>query len=96
MLGKHAERLKPARFHSSKSAASPQSVIFLFPTLILVGVFGCAAPLVVPIDASGPIELAPNEALLIIHIDTDVALENLFLNSRLVAQSLGKGRRDSA
>ncbi len=89
---KHAERLKLARFHSFKSTDLPRSVILLFPTLILVGIFGCAMPLVVPIDASGPIELAPNEALLIIHIDTDIALEKLVLNNRPVAQSLGKGR----
>jgi hypothetical protein len=67
-------------------------VIPFLPALILSGILGCAAPLVVPIDASGPIELAPNQALLIIHIDTDIALENLFLNHRSVAKALGKGR----
>ena len=92
MVGKHGERLKLARFHSLKSASSPRSVILLFPVSILVGVLSCAAPAVVPIDASGPIELAPNKALLIIHIDTDIALGNLLLNHRSVAQSLNKGR----
>jgi hypothetical protein len=91
MVRKHAERFELAEFRSFTSASSSLSVIFLFPALILVGVLGCA-PLVVPIDASAPIELAPSEALLIIHIDTEIALERLWLNSRPFAQSLGKGR----
>ena len=92
MVRVHVKRLKSDRFHSFKSVSSPRSVTLLSPTLILVGVLGCTAPLVVPIDAGGPIELARNEALLIIHVDTDIALENLVLNNRPVAQSLGKGR----
>jgi hypothetical protein len=88
----HAERLKPARFHSVKSATPRWTVFFLFPLLILVGALGCAVSRIVPIDASGPIELTPGEALLIIHIDTEVALESLVLNSRPIAWSLGKGR----
>jgi hypothetical protein len=92
MPGMHAERLKSARFHSFKSVTSRRNVFFLFPLLILVGALGCAVSRIVPIDASGPIELAPDEALLIIHIDTEVALESLVLNSRPVAWSLGKGR----
>ena len=91
MVGAHGKRLNFAPSHRLKSAISPLSVILLFPALVLVGVLGCAT-LIVPIDASGPIELAPDEALLIIHIDTDVALKNLVLNNHSVAQSLGKGR----
>lgn len=92
MVGKRAERLVLARFHSFEGASSPRSVALFFPSLTLVAVLGCAAPLVVPINASGPIELASNEALLIIHIDTDIALESVVLNNRSVAQSLSKGR----
>ena len=92
MSGRHAERLKSSRFHCCESAASSRSVMPFFPALILSGILGCAAPLVVPIDAGGPIELTPNQALLIIHVDTDIALENLFLNYSSVAKSLGKGR----
>ena len=92
MLGGDAEQLKLVRFHSFKSAASPRSVPLLFPMLILAGAIGCAARPVTPIDPSGPIELAPNEALLILHIDTDIALRSLTLSNRSVAHSLGKGR----
>jgi hypothetical protein len=95
MPGKHGERLEPARFHSSyffRRTTALRSAAPVFATLILVEVLGCAAAPVVPIDASGPIELAPNEALLIIHVDTDIALESLLLNNRPVAKSLGKGR----
>lgn len=91
MVGAHSEQLNFALLRRFKSASSPRSGILLFPVLILVGVFGCA-PLVVPIDVSAPIELAPSEALLIIHIDTEVALERLWLNSHPLVQSLGKGR----
>jgi hypothetical protein len=69
-----------------------RTAICAFPAFILIAVVGCATAPVVPIDASGPIELAPKEALLIIHIDTDIALEALLLNSRQVAKSLGEGR----
>jgi hypothetical protein len=92
MSGMHAERLKPARFHFVKIDTPRRNMSFLFPMLVLVGALGCAVSRIVPIDASGPIELAPGEALLIIHIDTEVALESLVLNSRPVAWSLGKGR----
>jgi hypothetical protein len=92
MPGMHAELLESAGFHSVRSATSRLHGLSLFPVLILVGALGCAVSRIVPIDASDPIELAPDEALLIIHIDTDVALESLVLNSRPVARSLGKGR----
>ncbi len=92
MVGRHAERLQIERFDSLESAASQRSAILLLPTFLLVGILGCAASLIVPIDASGPIELAPNEALLIVHIDTEVALERLVLNNRSVARSLAEGR----
>ena len=92
MSGMHAERLKPTRFHSVENVTSRWTVFFLFPMSILVGVLGCAMPRLVPIDANGPVELAPDEALLIIHIDTEAVLESLVLNSRPVARSLGKGR----
>lgn len=91
MVGAHSEQLIFALLHRFKSASSPGSGILLFPVLILVGVLGCA-PLVVPIDVSAPIELAPSEALLIIHIDTEVALERLWLNSHPLAHPIGKGR----
>ena len=92
MVGEHAERLQPARFHCLESAASQRRAVLLLSTLFLVGVLGCAPSLIIPIDASGPIELAPNEALLIVHIDTEVALARLVLNNRSIARSLGEGR----
>jgi hypothetical protein len=92
MVGAHARRLKSARFHSLNSAVSPRIPILLFWVLVLSEISGCAVSAILPIDASAPIELAPNEALLIVHIDTDVALESLILNNRPVARSLGKGR----
>lgn len=92
MVGKHAERFQLARFDSLESTASQRSAILLLPTLFLVGTLGCAASLIVPIDASGPVELAPNEALLIVHIDTEVALARVILNNRSVARSLAEGR----
>jgi hypothetical protein len=92
MVGRHAERVQLARFDSLESAASQRSAILLLPTFLLVGILGCAASLIVPIDAAGPIELAPNEGLLIVHIDTEVALERLVLNNRSVARSLAEGR----
>ena len=93
MSRRHAERLKSSRFHFGESAASSLCVGSFFPTLLLSGIFGCAAaPLVAPVDAGDPIELASNQGLLIIHIDTDIPLANVFLNHRSVAKSIGKGR----
>lgn len=93
MSGRHAERLKSSRFHSCEGAAPSLCVGPFLPALILSGILGCAAaPQVVPVDASDSIALAPNQGLLIIHIDTDIPLANLFLNHRPVAKSLGKGR----
>jgi hypothetical protein len=88
----HAERLDPARFHSVKSATSRRNTLLFLPMLALMGTLGCAVSSFSPIDASGPIELAPGEALLIIHIDTEVVFDRLILNHRVVARSLGKGK----
>lgn len=92
MSRRDAERSASSRFHFRNSAASSGGPIPLLLTLFLTALLGCAAPPVVPIDPSGPIELAPGQALLIIHIDTDIALEELFLNHKSVARSLGKGK----
>jgi hypothetical protein len=75
-----------------KSVASSRSLILLLLLLISSGIPGCATSPILPIDGSAPIDLAPNEALLIVHIDTDIALEQLVLNNRAVARSIGKGR----
>jgi hypothetical protein len=91
MVAARSLHLNFAAWHRFKSASSPGSVVPFFSALILVGFLGCA-PFVAPIDVSAPIELSPKEALLIIHIDTEVALERLWLNSRPFAQSLPKGR----
>jgi hypothetical protein len=60
--------------------------------MISVGTLGCAVPPIVPIDASHPAELAPNEGLLILHIDTEIPLTRLILSRRIIARSLAKGR----
>ncbi len=92
MVGNHAKQLRSDRFRSLQSASSPRSVTLLFLAFALSEILGCAVGGIPPIDVNAPIELAPNEALLIVHIDTNLALKNLFLNNRSVAQSLGKGR----
>jgi len=60
--------------------------------MITVGTLGCAVPPIVPIDASHPAELAPNEGLLILHIDTEIPLKRLILSGRTITRSLAKGR----
>lgn len=75
--------------NGSRPARTP---ILLLVLSSLIALVGCASSRIPPIDARRPIELAPDEGLLIIQIDTDVALSDLILNHRWVARSLGKGR----
>jgi hypothetical protein len=81
MESRGAKRTGPAR--------APILLLVLSSSIALAG---CASSRIPPIDASKPIELAAEEGLLIIQIDTEVALSNLILNHRSVARSLSKGR----
>jgi hypothetical protein len=73
-------------------AAARRSAIILAQAVVLCGLLSCAARVFQPVNVNGPVELAPDEALLIVHVDTDVAIHGLILNSRPVAQSLRKGQ----
>jgi len=59
---------------------------------IWLSVLGCGLMQLPRVDPSQPVELSPDEGLLIIQIDTDAPLSNLFLNSRSVVRSLKPGR----
>lgn len=92
MSRRHAERSGSSRFDFRRRAVSIGSPIPPLLMLFLTAWLGCAVSSVMPIDPSRPIELAPDQALLIIQIDTDIALEKVFLNHQVVARSLGKGK----
>ncbi len=77
---------------AAKCSRPARHPVLLLALSSLAALVGCASARIAPIDASQPIELAADEGLLIIQIDTDVALHDLILSRRSVARSLGKGQ----
>lgn len=75
-----------------KRSRPARHLVLLLALSGLAALVGCASARIAPIDASQPIALAPDEGLLILQIDTEVALHDLILSRRSIARSLGKGQ----
>jgi hypothetical protein len=59
--------------------------------VILTSLVAGCAPHIQPLGPSGVSTLAPGEGLLILHVDTDVPVEALLLDSGVVAESIQQG-----
>lgn len=68
------------------------STLSLLAILGSVVVFGCALPPPSPISTASLPELGPRDGLLVVQVDTDVAVGEISLNRAVVVQNLPKGK----
>jgi hypothetical protein len=92
MVGPHGKVSGVDRLERSRRHAHSTGSAVLLCALFAICIAGCETPKSRPVRANESVELTADQGYLIVHVDTDIALDALVMSGKTVARSLGKGR----